>query len=191
MSEKNPPEKKSPSAEASGAHELVAGEMLVVVEHMKKSNEYIKATNKELIRLNRNVARQNTLLLLGAFTGVLLLMGYVYSLLEQRELRTLLETNAKANLANVLKLGDIADQLTDTQLVAEETKKAVEEQPTITVKPADTADPTSKPMLVVQPKPPRSARVKGVPPDAGTAGLKDPPEPKSVEIPIELPKKLP
>jgi len=182
---KDTPEKPSLSAEASGAHEAVAGELSIVVEHMKKSNGFVKETNKELISLNKSVAMQNRLLWFGALIGLLLLGGLVYSLYEQRGLRTMMRDNALASSANTLKLADVAARLLDTQKAAEDTQKAVEEQPTITVKPADTSDPTSKPTLVVLPKVkshPKEHK-KGDPPPV------EPPAPKGIEIPLDIPHK--
>jgi hypothetical protein len=159
----------------------LSDELTVVVGHMKKSNEFVKQTNKELIKLNRSILRQNRLLWLLALGLLFLLGGNVYALYEQRGARVMLETNAKANQANVAKLAALTAQLEDTQQAAEDTKKAVEEQPTITVKPADTTDPTSKPVLVVQPK---TVTVKSKNPK------EDPPPPApTVEIPLDLPEK--
>lgn len=184
---KESPETRSPQkppADDSGSFSELGSEMLPLlpllkksVEHMRVSNEFVKVTNKELIGLNRSVSRQIRLLWVLALGMVFLGVGILYALFEQRTLRDMLDTNARANFSNVEKLAELAAKLETTQRTAEDTKKAVEEQPKISVKPADTTDPTSKPMLVVESKNSTSGIVK-----------KTPFTPTGVEIPFDKEK---
>ena len=185
---KDTTEKPSLSAEASGAYYAVTTDDLSqVVLHMKRSNGFVKETNKELISLNKSMTTQNHLLVFSACVGLLLVLGLVYSLYEQRGLRTMMRDNALASSANTLKLADVAERLLDTQKAAEDTQKAVEEQPTITVKPADAGDPTSKPTLIVLPKVKRLPKPKNY--KKGDPPPVEPPAPKGIEIPLDIPHK--
>lgn len=128
------------------------------VEHMKESNKFVKMTNKELIKLNRGVARQNRLLWVVTFTALVVLIGLIFSLQKLHVLGLRLDSQLVQQEMINTKLAVVVEK-------TEETKDAIDEQPKITVKPADSTDPTSKPTLVVETpkktkKPPKSGGKK-------------------------------
>ena len=164
------PEKSFPSpADTSDAHVALSDELTIVVGHMKKSNDFVRQTNKELIKLNRSVARQNRLLSILALSSLLLLVGLSFSLYEQRRLGFRLDVQLVQQTTTNTQLSRVVTKLGQTYDKAKETKDAIDEQPKITVKPADATDPTSRPVLIVQPNPKSkgkkgdtSSKLKGV-----------------------------
>lgn len=166
-------EKSSPvSAEESGAHAAMTDELSIVVEHMKKSNSFVKETNKELIKLNRGVVKQKRSLWVVA---LILFAGLVLSLREQHGLGFRLDAQLVQQELITSKLAEVVTKLTSVDRKTDETQQAIEEQPKISIKPADTSDPTSKPTLVVETKEGPKPKSSGGKP------------PKGVEIPLDFP----
>ena len=159
------------------------------VEHMKKSNGFVKTTNKELIQLNANQATQNKLLKVLMLGMALLWAALAVGLWQSY--RGLVVANAvsvelsKTNVA----LGEMVTAQKDTAAAAKDTKKAVEEKPSITVKTDATGTPTAvvvePPSPTKPPPPPPSPRPKKGDPPPTPKGKKPP----SLEFPLGPPKK--
>lgn len=150
------------------------------VSHMRKSNEHVKATNQELIKLNRNQGIQNRWLraislLLTVFLGVL---GFGMWLDHQDSKALTLELE-KTNI----RLDRLVVEADETKRAAEDTKRAVEEKPSIIVKTDASGVPTA--VVVEAPvKPPTHKHIpkpKGDPP---------PPAPVGIEFPLGPPMKM-
>lgn len=146
------------SADDSGAFDEVPDSIMPIVpllkqsvRHMREGNEHQKTTNKRLVRLDASLARQNHLLWVGAVIGAFLLAGLIFSLVAQRVMGQHLEaTNAKLDRTNVA-LNLVSKRLGEIAKKTREVKQKIDEQPTITVRPANTSDPSSRPSLVVEP----------------------------------------
>ena len=203
---KDPPENSPPpapqdsDADDSGAFGAVPEELLPIlpllkksVVHMRESNGFVKTTNKELIQLNKSLHKQNRLLWFGVLVGIFLVAGLVFALYEQRGLRRQLDTSAKTQADNVRRMNDVVTKLDAAKQVAEDTKKAVDEKPTITVKTDTSGTPTS--VVVAQPAP--SEIKETAPPSTQKTTKKgDPPppaghrkRPPDLEFPLGPPKK--
>ena len=190
---KDPPESSLqpvPTADDSGAFSvdpksmspLIAPIIPVLrktVEHMKKSNEWVKKTNQELIKLNSSQGSQNRWLRWISLALTVLSCALGFGLwLDHQDSKALTLVLEKTNT----ELAEMVTAQEETKQATEDTKKAVEDQPSITVKPADTTDPSSRPVLVIRPKP--NGNHKRSP-----RGEPNPPAPKGVEIPLDLPRK--
>ena len=186
---KDIPEKPSlSSADGSGAHPSVTTDDLsLVITHMKKSNGFVKETTKELINMNKGQANQNKWLRVLAVLLSLLIavLGYVVHMQRQQlgVARSLVSQLKQTNE----RLDDVVEEQKKTKTAAEDTKKAIDEQPTITVKPADTTDPTSRPTLVVVPKVKKRPKPKGH--KKGDSPPKPAAKPSTLEFPLGPPKK--
>jgi len=148
------------------------------VEHMRMSNGFVKDTNGELIQLNKGVGKLIWWMRVQGLIGFLLIAGLVWSLVALRDLRLRLDQQLGHQAQTNDQLETVVKKLGETYEQGKETKDAIDEQPILTVKPADAADPSSVPTLIVQPK---AVRPEGA--------SKSPPMPKGVEIPIDLPPK--
>ena len=147
---KDTPKKPSPSADKSGAHDQAIENLPAVVAHMKKSNEYVKQTNQELIKMNKGQSNQNKWLRTISLLLTVFLCVLSFGLwLDHQDAKALISALAETNK----RLDVVVLELKDTHQAAKDTKAVVEAQPLITVKSADPSDPSSKPVLVVQPKP--------------------------------------
>jgi hypothetical protein len=128
-----------------------------------------------------NMRRMNKLIALmtaSVVLCVLLLLGLSYALFEQRGLRIMMHTNAAASRANNLRLAEIADTQTTSQKQVDKLGDKLDEQPKITLRPADSSEPGSRATIVVE-QPPRNA-TKRAPKPA-----------EAFEIPLDLPNAKP
>lgn len=144
------------------------------VAHMQANNGFVRETTNELIKLNAMLTTLLRMMYAMATCGLLLLAGLFVVLYEQARVSGQTELQLNQQVEANLQLARVVDKIDATYLQGQETKEALNEQPTIMLKPADTSDPTSRPMLIVSPK--------------SATPLHPRPAPKGVEIPVELPR---
>ncbi len=160
------------------------------VEHMKKSNGYVKTTNQELIDMNKSQQTQNKLLKLLTIGMFLLWASLALGMwLAWKINHDLDHTNTE--LASVVKA------MKSTKQAAEDTKKAVEteaDKPRLTVKTDASGTPTA--LVVEQPTPKKTATPtpspvpkKGGPPPPPAPPAAKSKKPPSVEFPLGPPRK--
>jgi hypothetical protein len=183
-----------PSAEESGAFtalEDMPESFLPIlpllkktVNHMRASNQHQVDINEELIQLNASLRKHNALLWIGAFIGVLLVMGMSSVLYQQwQTIQNLTDSNAKFEAANA-RLEELNKKLGEVDKKAGEVKQRIDDQPKVTYKPADTSDPSSSPVLIVEPPVVKSAK-----PAPKNGNQKPDAPPETIEFPLGPPRK--
>jgi len=129
----------------------------------------IQQLGKSNLRLAHEFRNVKTFILIGLVALVLLLCGLIYALVGQAKMSDAQLANAAAQAETTRKLAVVIGKL---ETAIDDMADDVEEIPRIEVKPADTSDPTSKPVAVIEVPHPKKSQKE--------------PRVKSVEIPLEL-----